>query len=76
MLYVGKGVTVVPQAGTVTLRGGWLLCTADATVNVVFSDGSTITAMPMKAGQQLAIDILSAANASVANAIYVVRPRG
>lgn len=76
MLYTGVGVVVVPQAGTVSKTGYWLMCTADATVNVVFEDNSTITAMPMKAGQVLPIQIKTASNASVANAIYAIRPRG
>ncbi len=77
MLYTGQGVVVVPNsASTAGKVGWWLMCVADATVNVTFFDGTSITAMPMKAGQLLPIDIKFASNASVANAIYAVRPKG
>lgn len=79
MLYVGVGVrSPVPLAGTTGKVGDWFMATADATVNVTFRDGSSITAMPVKAGVFYPLEIAAngLANASIANAVYAVRPKG
>ncbi len=77
MLYVGKGMVVVPNSATVVnVKEGWLYATADATVNVTFQDETTFVAFPLAKGVVLPVGIKSASNASLANTVFVIKPRG